>query len=168
LLASQGTGVAAASQALAIYNVGGVIGVLVWAALITKFGSRGPLLSGALAAAGSALLILLVPVTAGGGGTLMLAALALNGLLANAVQTAMYALAAHVYPTAIRASGVAYAAAIGRVGGIFSSIFGATIIGMGAGAYWGFVAIAMVIAFAGLALVGRHFPAQRNAAAAKG
>ena len=140
----------------------------VWAGLITKFGSRGPLLSGALAAAGSALLILLVPVTAGGGGTLMLAALALNGMFANAVQTAMYALAAHVYPTAIRASGVAYAAAIGRVGGIFSSIFGATIIGMGAGAYWGFVAISLVIAFVGLALVGRHFPGVRNAESAKG
>jgi AAHS family 4-hydroxybenzoate transporter-like MFS transporter len=168
LLSSQGVSVAAASGALAIYNVGGVIGVFVWAGLITKFGSRGPLLSGALAAAGSALLILLVPVTAGGGGTLMLAALALNGMFANAVQTAMYALAAHVYPTAIRASGVAYAAAIGRVGGIFSSIFGATIIGMGAGAYWGFVAISLVIAFVGLALVGRHFPGVRNAESAKG
>ena len=158
LLNSQGVNVAGASKALAIYNLGGVIGVFVWAALITSFGSRGPLLSGALAAAGSALLILLVPVTAGGSSTLMLAALALNGMLANAVQTAMYALAAHVYPTAIRASGVAYAAAVGRVGGIFSSVFGATIIGMGAGAYWGFVAISLVIAFVGLALVGRHFP----------
>jgi AAHS family 4-hydroxybenzoate transporter-like MFS transporter len=164
LLTSQGVGVADASRALAIFNVGGVIGVLVWAGLVTKFGSRGPLLWGAAATAVSALLILFVPATSGGGSTLMLAALALNGLLANAVQTAMYALAAHVYPTAIRASGVAYAAAIGRVGGIFSSIFGAMIIGMGAGAYWGFVAVAMVIAFAGLALVGRHFPGERNAA----
>ena len=165
LLTSQGMGVAAASQALAIFNVGGVIGVFVWAGLITKFGSRGPLLAGALAAAASALMILLVPVTQGGGGTLMLAGLALNGMLANAVQTAMYALAAHVYPTAIRASGVAYAASVGRVGGIFSSIFGATIIGLGAGAYWGFVAVSMVIAFCGLAIVGRHFPAVGRQAA---
>jgi AAHS family 4-hydroxybenzoate transporter-like MFS transporter len=159
LLTSQGVNTAAASGALAIYNLGGVIGVVVWAALITSFGSRGPLLSGALAAAASALLILLVPITAGSSSTLMLAALALNGMLANAVQTAMYALAAHVYPTPIRASGVAYAATAGRVGGIFSSVFGATIIGMGAGAYWGFVAICLVIAFGGLALVRRHFPA---------
>jgi AAHS family 4-hydroxybenzoate transporter-like MFS transporter len=159
LLSSQGVNVAAASRALAIYNFGGVIGVFLWAALITSFGSRGPLLWGALGTAASALLILLVPVSAGGASTLMLAALALNGLLANAVQTAMYALAAHVYPTGIRASGVAYASAAGRVGGIFSSVFGATIIGMGAGAYWGFVAVSLVIAFVGLALVGRHFPA---------
>ena len=112
-------------------------------------------------AAASAVMIWAVPITGGEASTLMLAAIALNGLLANAVQTAMYALAAHVYPTAIRASGVAYAASIGRVGGILSSIFGAAIIGMGAGAYWGFIAIAMVIVFAGLALVGRHFPAQK-------
>ena len=159
LLSSQGVDVAAASQAVAVYNLGGVIGVFVWAALITSFGSRGPLLWGALGAAGSALLILLVPVTAGGSSMLLLAALALHGMLANAVQTAMYALAAHVYPTAIRASGVAYASAAGRVGGIISSVSGATIIGMGAGAYWGFVAVSLLIAFGGLALVGRHFPA---------
>jgi AAHS family 4-hydroxybenzoate transporter-like MFS transporter len=162
LLSSQGVNVAAASRALAIFNLGGVIGVFMWAALITSFGSRGPLLAGALAAAGSALLILLVPATAGGLSTLMLAAIALNGLLANAVQTAMYALAAHVYPTAIRASGVAYAAGIGRVGGIFASVFGATIIGMGVGAYWGFVAVSLLIACGGLALVRRHFPAARG------
>ena len=86
------------------------------------------MLSGALAAAGSALAILLVPIQAQGGRTLLFAALGLNGLLANAVQTSMYALAAHVYPTSVRASGVAYAATIGRVGAIFSSLFGAAII----------------------------------------
>jgi MFS transporter, AAHS family, 4-hydroxybenzoate transporter len=159
LLTSQGVSVAGASRALALFNVGGVIGVFVWAWLITKFGSRAPLIAGALATAASALLIWAVPVTGGEASTLMLAAIALNGLLANAVQTAMYALAAHVYPTAIRASGVAYAASIGRVGGILSSIFGAAIIGMGAGAYWGFIAVAMVMTFAGLALVAKHFPA---------
>src|SRR5207237_7729120 len=47
LLTSQGVGIAAASRALAIFNVGGVIGVFVWAGLITRLGSRGPLLWGA-------------------------------------------------------------------------------------------------------------------------
>jgi AAHS family 4-hydroxybenzoate transporter-like MFS transporter len=89
----------------------------------------------------------------------MFAGLALNGLVSNAVQTSMYSLAAHVYPTAVRASGVAYAAAIGRVGGIFSSIFGAAIISAGAGAYWGTLAASMACAFAGLAWVRSHYPA---------
>ena len=159
MLTTQGLDMASASRGLAIYNFGGVLGVLLWAVLMTALGSRGPMLSGALAAAGSALAILLVPVQAQGGRTLLLMALGLNGLLANAVQTSMYALATHVYPTGVRASGVAYAAAIGRVGAIFSSLFGAAIIGAGAGAYWGGLAAAMVCAFGGLAWVRSHFPA---------
>jgi len=38
----------------------------------------------------------------------------------------MYALAAFVYPTAVRASGVAYAAAIGRAGDQF--VFGSVLV----------------------------------------
>jgi len=159
MLTVQGFDVASASRALAVYNFGGVLGVLIWAALMTSLGSRGPLLSGALAAAGSAIVIMLVPVQSEGGRELILACLALNGLLANAVQTSMFALAAHVYPTAVRASGVAYAAAVGRAGGVISSISGAAVIGMGARAYWGVLAVSMVLAFAGLAWVRSHFPA---------
>jgi AAHS family 4-hydroxybenzoate transporter-like MFS transporter len=159
MLTSQGLDSATASTGLAIYNFGGVLGVLVWALLMPVLGSRGPMLSGALAGAGSALAILLVPVQAQGGRTLLLLALGINGLLANAVQTSMFALAAHIYPTGVRASGVAYAASIGRVGGLVSSLFGAAIIGAGAGAYWGSLAAVMVCAFAGLAWVRSHIPA---------
>lgn len=162
MLTSQGLDVATASRGLAVFNFGGVLGVLVWAVLMTSLGSRGPMLSGALATAGSALAILLVPIQAHGDRTLLLAAIGFNGLLANAVQTSMYALAAHVYPTGVRASGVACAAAIGRVGGIMSSLFGAAIIGAGAGAYWGLQAAAMVCAFGGLIWVRSHFPALRK------
>jgi AAHS family 4-hydroxybenzoate transporter-like MFS transporter len=159
MLTAQGLDAASASSGLAIYNLGGVLGVLVWAILVTHLGSRGPLLSGALATAGSALAILLVPVQVQGGHTLLMVALGLNGLLGNAVQTSMYALAAHIYPTRVRASGVAYATAIGRVGGLFSSLAGAAVIGQGASAYWGSLAAAMVCSFAGLAWVRSHFPA---------
>lgn len=159
MLTSQGMDVATASRALAVQNFGGVLGVLIWAVLITHLGSRRPLLSGSLAAAGSALAILLIPIQIKGGRELMLAGLALNGLLSQAVQTSMYALAAHVYPTGVRSSGVACAAAVGRIGGILSSIFGAAIIGAGAGAYWGTMAASMVCAFAGLAWVRSHYPA---------
>ena len=159
LLTSQGLDVASASQGLAVHNLGGVFGVLLWAGLVTWLGSRGPLLSGALATAGSALAILLVPVQMQGGRITLLLALGVNGLLLNAVQTSMYALAAHVYPTAVRASGVAFAAAVGRIGAIISSLLGAAIIGVGAGAYWGTLAAAMICAFAGLAWVRSHYPA---------
>ena len=159
MLTSRGLDVATASQWLALYNFGGVLGVLIWAALMTSFGSRVPLIWAALAAAGSALGILFVPLQSPTGRELMLAGIFISGLLANAVQTSMYAVAAHVYPTGVRASGVAYAASVGRIGGLISSLFGAGLIALGAGAFWGAIALCMVIVFVGLALVRHHFPA---------
>ena len=158
MLTAQGLDVATASSGLAVYNLGGVFGVLVWTVLVTVLGSRGPLLSGALACAGSALAILLVPIQAQGGHILLIGCLGVNGLLANAVQVSMYALAAHVYPTSVRATGVAYSATIGRAGGLVSSLLGAYLIQAGGGTYWYVLAAAMVVAFAGLAWVRSHFP----------
>lgn len=152
LLSSQGSSVASASAAIAVYNFGGVLGVLIWVVLTTLFGSRGPLISGAIAAAAGAVAIWLAPRA------LLMPALALNGLLANAVATSLYALAAHVYPTAIRSSGVAWGASLGRLGGIASSLAGATIIGWGEAAYWFAFAAAMLVACGGLALINRHIP----------
>ncbi len=162
MLTALGLNLATASTGLAAYNFGGVLGVFVWAILVTILGSRGPLLSGALACAGSALALLVVPIQAHGDHLLLIACLGINGLLANAVQTSMYALAAHVYPTSVRATGVAYAATIGRLGGLLSSLFGAFVIQSGAKTYWSVLAIAMVCAFIGLAWVRSHYPAIRK------
>jgi AAHS family 4-hydroxybenzoate transporter-like MFS transporter len=159
MLTARGLDVATASRGLAVYNLGGVVGVLVWAVLVTVLGSRAPLLAGALACAGSALVLLAIPIQTAGDHTLLIACLGINGLLANAVQTSMYALAAHVYPTSVRATGVAYAASVGRVGGLLSSLLGASVIQAGAAAYWYTLAIAMVCAFAALAWVRGHFRA---------
>ena len=159
MLTAQGLDLATASSGLAIYNFGGVLGVLVWTVLMTFLGSRGPMLSGALACAASALALLLVPIQAHGDLSWLFSGLFVNGLLANAVQTSMFALAAHVYPTSVRASGVAYATSVGRVGGLLSSLCGAAIIQTGSSAYWYALAGAMVCAFAGLAWVRSHFPA---------
>jgi AAHS family 4-hydroxybenzoate transporter-like MFS transporter len=105
------------------------------------------------------LALLLVPIQTSGGHTWLIACLGMNGLLANAVQTSMYALAAHVYPTSVRATGVAWSATLGRFGGLLSSLLGASIIQAGPRTYWYSLAAAMVCAFAGLAWVRSHFPA---------
>src|SRR5262252_67642 len=153
MLAARGLSLTTASAGLAVYNLGGVLGVLIWAVLVPILGSRGPLLSGALACASSALAFLIVPIQSKGDHRLLIACLGINGLLANAVQTSMYALAAHVYPTSVRATGVAYSAAIGRVGGLLSSLFGAHVIQTGGGTFWQTLAVAMVFAAGGLAWV---------------
>ncbi|HLJ49142.1 MAG TPA: MFS transporter [Bryobacteraceae bacterium] len=162
MLTSQNLDLATASFGLAVYNLGGVLGVLVWAVLVSILGSRRPLLSGALAGAGSALALLVVPIQTHGDHTLLIVCLGINGLLANAVQVSMYALAAHVYPTSIRATGVAYSATLGRAGGLLSSLFGSAVIQAGPGFYWQTLALAMVCAFAGLAWVRSHFPGIRQ------
>ena len=46
MLTVRGLSLATASSGLAIYNFGGVLGILIWAMLLPVLGSRGPLLSG--------------------------------------------------------------------------------------------------------------------------
>ena len=167
MLTTRGLDAATASSGLAVYNFGGVLGILIWATLVPLLGSRGPLVSGALACAASALAFLTVPLQTSSTHIVLMTYLGINGLLANAVQTSMYALAAHVYPTSIRATGVAYSATLGRVGGLLSSLFGSSIIQAGPSRYWQTLALAMVCAAAGLAWVRGHYPAVRKLDAAQ-
>jgi AAHS family 4-hydroxybenzoate transporter-like MFS transporter len=157
MLTAQGFDVAAASAGLASYNFGGVLGAVIWSVLVSAMGSRGPMIAGALAGAASAMALLFVPIQPAGGHALLIAGIGLHGLFANAVQTTMYALAAHVYPTEVRATGTATAAAIGRSGAILSSFTGAAIIQAGSGAYLSVLALSLAVGAIGLAVVKNHF-----------
>ncbi|HXE64098.1 MAG TPA: MFS transporter [Bryobacteraceae bacterium] len=152
MLTARGLDIASASDGLAAYNFGGVLGVLMIVVAVTAIGSRGPLLIAALAGSASALALLWTP------GWLLIAGLGVHGLFVNAAQTCMFALAAHVYPPRIRATGIACSAAIGRCGGILSSLGGAAIIQRGSTAYLGVLGVAFAVTFAGLAIVRNHCP----------
>jgi AAHS family 4-hydroxybenzoate transporter-like MFS transporter len=94
--------------------------------------------------------------------------LTVTGALINGVQTTMYALAAHVYPAAIRATGVGSAVSFGRSGAVLSGYVGAWALESG-GAMTFFVVVAVMMAMcaAGLAIVRRHVvPATAEAHAA--
>jgi AAHS family 4-hydroxybenzoate transporter-like MFS transporter len=87
----------------------------------------------------------------------ILAMLTLTGGLINAVQTTMYALAAHVYPSMIRATGVGTAAAVGRIGAILSGYAGAWAIDYrGSTSFFALMAAFMGATFISLAAVRRH------------
>jgi len=161
MLSAQGLDLATASSGLAAYNFGGVLGVLICAFIVTAVGSRGPLLWAAFGGSASALALVFVPLTPTGGHALLIAGIGLHGLFVNAVQTTMYALASHVYPTRVRATGIACAGAAGRCGGILSSLAGAAIIQAGSGAYLALLALSMGVTFAGLAIVRNHYPGRR-------
>jgi len=95
------------------------------------------------------------------------AMLAWTGGLINAVQTTMYALAAHVYPTSIRATGVGTTVAFGRLGGVLSPSVGSWALESGgASRYFGLIAAMMTLAFIALASVNRHIPGVSKKAAA--
>ena len=84
---------------------------------------------------------------------------ALTGGLLNAVQTTMYALAANVYPTDIRSTGVGTAVAVGRIGNVLAVYVGSWALGAGGPpGYFTSWAVLMGLVFVSLAAVRRHVP----------
>jgi MFS transporter, AAHS family, 4-hydroxybenzoate transporter len=84
--------------------------------------------------------------------------LGVTGGLVNATQTTMYALAANVYPTSIRGTGVGTTVAFGRIGGVLSPIVGAPVLDRGTQPYFFAIAGTMTVTFMALAAVKRHVP----------
>src|SRR5262245_10941745 len=127
------------------------------AVIIIRLGSRITMLAMAAGAvAGTAVLAMM---SIGPQSTFaVLAMLAWTGGLINAVQTTMYALAAHVYPTAVRATGVGTAVAFGRIGGVLSPAVGSWALESGSSRYFGLMAATMTVALAALAAIRRHVP----------
>jgi len=145
-----------ASSALAAFNFGGVGGALLGALVIERLGSRITLLGMAAIAVVSGLTMAAMPLAPPMTPALF-AMFALTGGLLNAVQTTMYALAAHVYPTTIRATGVGTAVAVGRIGNVVASYVGAFALDIGGPpAFFTTLAVSMAVVFGSLALVRRH------------
>lgn len=156
--------VGTASYGLTAFNFGGVVGAVLGAALIVRLGSRASMLTMAGGAIAGAAVLALMSI--GPDNTLLVfAMLAWTGGLINAVQTTMYALAAHVYPTSVRATGVGTAVAFGRIGGVLSPSLGSWALAAGgAPQYFTLIAATMTLAFVALTLVRRHVPGSGESA----
>jgi AAHS family 4-hydroxybenzoate transporter-like MFS transporter len=148
----------AASRALAMSNYGGVAGAVLGALVIQRLGSRITMLGMSAVAIVCALVLTGTPLNPNDTMFLMVMLLLTGGLL-NAVQTTMYALAAHVYPTEIRSTGVGFAVAVGRIGNVLAGFVGNYALEQGGSpGYFTSMAILMGIVFLSLAAVGRHVP----------
>jgi AAHS family 4-hydroxybenzoate transporter-like MFS transporter len=158
LLTGAGFGVDIANYGLTAFNLGGVVGAIAAAMIFTRLGSRVTMLAMTAGAIGGCLLLASVPI--GAQSTLVvLSMLAWTGGLINAVQTTMYALAAHVYPAGIRATGVGTAVAVGRVGGVASPYAGAWALEAGGGSQmFALIAATLGVVFVALASVRNHIP----------
>lgn len=148
-----------AIQILTAFNVGGVGGALLAAVAIQKFGSRVSMLTmSAFSIVGAIALAMMRPDPSAALPLFIL--VCYTGGLMNAVQTTMYALAAQVYPTEIRGSGVGTAVAIGRIGHALTGPLGPPIMRAGTGVFFGSLGVSMGVVFMAMALVKRHI--ERN------
>jgi AAHS family 4-hydroxybenzoate transporter-like MFS transporter len=145
-----------ASNALGAWNFGGVGGAILGALIIQRLGSRITMLSLAAIAVASAVVMAAKPPDPDETFQMIVMFVLLGGAL-NAVITTMYALAANVYPTEIRGTGIGTAVAMGRLGMVLASYVGNFALDIGgAPAYFSSFAVAMIIVFASLAMVRRH------------
>jgi AAHS family 4-hydroxybenzoate transporter-like MFS transporter len=159
MLAGAGLGLTVASNGIAAFNLGGVAGAVLGGLFIARIGSKPTMLSITAAAILGAIVLASMPITATSSALPIVAMLGFTGAAINAIQTTLYALAAHVYPTAVRATGVGTAVAFGRIGGVMSSYAGDWALRAGGShTFFTMMAVSMTVVFVGLALVGRHVP----------
>ena len=151
-----------ASFALSLFNFGGVGGAIVGALVIQRVGSRPALLTISALAVACALLMSAMPLTPRAWLSVMVM-FAVSGALLNAVQATMYALAAHVFPTAIRGTGVGVTVAVGRIGNVAASYVGTWALSAGGPPlYFQVWAGAMTAVFLFLAMIRRHIRGSRS------
>jgi AAHS family 4-hydroxybenzoate transporter-like MFS transporter len=157
MLNGSGFDLALGSYGLMVFNLGGVVGAITASVAVSRIGSRITMLTMCVGAVAGAVVIASVqlrelPVFTA------LALLAWTGGLINGVQTLMYAVAANVYPSAIRATGVGTAVSVGRAGGVLSSYAGSWALDSGGAGLFRLLAVMMTMVFVALAFVRRHVP----------
>ena len=158
MLSSAGFGLQTASLGLTAFNIGGTIGAMIASVAIIRYGSRPVLLVMALVGAAICTVLALLPISGGRNETAMLACLGALGLFASAAQSAMFAVGAHAFPTALRARGLGLMGAAGRVGAIISAVAGASLIGGGNVQFFGALAGLMLLNAIGFLAVRGHIP----------
>ena len=147
VLTGVGLPITAALRGSLVFNLGGVIGALIMATCMTRFGSRPVIVTFSIAAIAMTLALAALINSSDANSSLapLLSLMLLTGLAALGVQVGLYTLAAYVYPTSCRASGVGAAVGIGRLGGIISSFAGAAALAIGNGTSTFFVGICAVL-----------------------
>jgi AAHS family 4-hydroxybenzoate transporter-like MFS transporter len=153
---------AAANRVLEYFNYGGVAGAVIGALVIQRLGSRAAMLGMSALAVVVGLALAQMPISAPASVTLLVLMI-LGGALLNGVQTTMYALAAQVYPSEIRGTGVGTAVAFGRIGNVLAAWAGNRALSLGGTpGYFTSWSITMGIVLMTLALMTRHIPRNRD------
>ena len=161
ILTGAGLSASVANTGMTTFNLGGVAGALAGGRLLTRFGSRATMLTMTVAAVACAFFMSTMDISPRSPILPIVLMLTVTGGLINGVQTTMYALAANVYPTAIRAGGVGTAVAFGRSGAIVTGYAGPWALEYrGSQSFFWLMAGALVVTCIALALVRRHVPSR--------
>ncbi|MGE4430343.1 MAG: MFS transporter [Sphingobium sp.] len=158
MLFSSGFGLQTASLGLTSFNIGGTIGAMIASLAIIRFGSRPTLILMAIIGATICSVLAMLPISGGRNESAVLACLGALGLFASAAQSAMFAVGAHAFPTAVRARGLGLMGAAGRAGAIVSAVAGATLIAGGNFGFFGVLAGLMLVNMIGFIAVRGHIP----------
>lgn len=169
-LTALGLGLATAVRGALVFNLAGVVGGLALSWVISRFGSRGPLVFCATLASGSLFYLAWIAQARSAdteseiSTAALMAGIAVAGFTISSIQVGMYIVSAHIYSTECRAAGVGWALGIGRLGGILSSFGGALLLASQSRETGFFVGIAFVLLATslGLLVLRRHIlPADR-------
>jgi MFS transporter, AAHS family, 4-hydroxybenzoate transporter len=155
VLTSLGFELVTAVKGAFVFNVAGIAGVIAVSWLMARMGSRRPLAVFAIVGAAS---LAWLAWFADGLSALMIG-IAVAGASICAVQVGLYALAAHVFPTQCRTSGIGWVLSAGRAGGIVSSLGGGVLLALtGAGGFFGCVAAMLLFTCGSVLAVRRQIP----------
>lgn len=128
-----------------VFNIGAFFGIITQGYFSSKFGLKKTI---GIIFIFTAILMLCFGLFVGS--KYMLLVLAMLGFGIQGGFVGLYAVAARVYPTEFRATGVGYAMGAGRVGGIVGPILGGFLIGAGLSVSANFMVFALPAALAGI------------------
>jgi MFS transporter, AAHS family, 4-hydroxybenzoate transporter len=149
MLTMEGFGLSTASSGMAAYNFGGLLGGIVAAWGIHKFGSRLPMI--ALGTGGVFWALLLIPLIrlVKGSGPIAVCIIGCEGIFILGIMVALISFAATIYPTSYRSTGVGVALTFARIGAVLSAFLGPLALSRGGGAtFFSSIAAAMAMSTA--------------------
>jgi MFS family permease len=109
------------SQALSLFSFGGVLGSIGGAFLMGLWGSRGVGTAAAFIGAVATSAIGMLLLQGGHPQAVLLTSCFFGGAMVNGMQSYLYAVSAHSYPTEIRGAAIGVAQAFSRFGGLLSA-----------------------------------------------
>jgi AAHS family 4-hydroxybenzoate transporter-like MFS transporter len=112
---------ALASQSLSLFSGGGVVGSIGGAFLMGLWGSRGVGTAAAFIGAAASVAIGTLLMERGNTDVALLTSCFIGGAVVNGMQSYLYAVAAHSYPTEIRGAAIGAAQGFSRIGGLLSA-----------------------------------------------